>query len=111
MAEAMSRAVQTTRLGRIQIALSEALIESLKGEPLLDGVGAPIIIDGKVLLGPPKTGNMKEAREYLKDMGITEEPEEAESRVVLELAASVSKYEDDQDALLNQAALQIEKKE
>jgi hypothetical protein len=106
----MSKTTNVTRLGRIQIALSEALIESLKGEPLLDGEGNPILSEGKPLLGPPKAGILKEAREYLKDMGITEEPEEAEGRVVQAVAGSIAKYEDDQDALLNQAALQIEKK-
>ena len=34
----------------------------------------------------------------------------AEGRVVQAVAGSIAKYEDDQDALLNQAALQIEKK-
>jgi hypothetical protein len=106
----MSKTVNTTRLGRIQIALSEALIESLKGEPLVDGEGNPVIVNGKPLLGPPKAGILKEAREYLKDMGITEEPEEADGRQVIEIAASIAKYEKDQDDLLNTAALQIEQK-
>jgi hypothetical protein len=106
----MSQTISTTRLGRIQIALSEALIESLKGEPLMDGEGNPIIVGGKPLLGPPKPGILKEAREYLKDMGITQEPEEADGHQVLQIAASITKYEKDQDALLNTEALQIVQK-
>jgi hypothetical protein len=107
----MSSTVKTTRLGRLQIALSEGLIEALRGEPLLDGEGNPIVVNGKPLLGPPKAALFKEAREYLKDMGITQEPEEVEGRTVLAVADAANKYEADQDELLNQAALQIEKKE
>lgn len=105
----MSKTTNVTRLGRIQVALSEALIESLKGEPLIDSEGDPILVNGKPLLGPPKAGILKEAREYLKDMGITEEPEESEGREVHQISAAVKKYEDDQDALLN-APLLLEQK-
>lgn len=99
----MSQTIHTTRLGRIQVALSEALIEALKGEPLLDSDGAPIIIADKPLLGPPKAGILKEAREYLKDMGITEEPEEADRHNLVDVAKQVQKFEDDQDQLLIEA--------
>ena len=95
----MSKTTHVTRLGRIQIALSEALIKSLKGEPLLNSEGNPIFIDGKAILGPPKAGILKEAREYLKDMGITEEPEEA-SGAVVEVAKRIQEFEKDEDALL-----------
>jgi hypothetical protein len=100
----MARTVKTTRLGQIQTALSGALLESLKGEPLLDGEGNPIVIDGKILLTPPKASILKEAREYLTAMGITEEPEDAEGYEVHQIAGAVRKFEEDQDALLNNIA-------
>jgi hypothetical protein len=105
----MARAITTTRLGRIQIALSEALIEALKGEPILTEDGAPIILNDKPLLGPPKAGILKEAREYLKDMGVTEEPEEAEGRIVHEIAGAVKRFEADEDALLLEASKVVDK--
>lgn len=103
----MSRTVHTTRLGRLQLALSEGLLLALKGEPLFDGEGNLIMVDGKPLLGPPKPANFKEAREYLKDMGITEEPEEAEGRVVHEIANQINQYEKDEDALLLAATKEV----
>jgi hypothetical protein len=106
----MSKTVKTTRLGQIQTALGGAYLEALKGEPLRDSEGNLIVIDGKPLLGPPDARILKEAREYLKDMGITEEPEDAECHTVYEVAKAVTRFEADQDELLNQAALQIEEK-
>lgn len=99
----MARTVQTTRLGRIQVALSEALIEALKGEPMLNADGEPIMLLDKPLLSPPKPGVLKEAREYLKDMGITEEPEEVTGYTVTDVAKQVRAFEQDQDALLLEA--------
>jgi len=104
----MAKTTNTTRLGRIQIALSEGLIEALKGEPIYNAEGNPVLLGDKPLLAPPKAAILKEAREYLKDMGITEEPEEAEGRVIHEIAGRVHAYEQDQDALLNATALQIQ---
>lgn len=106
----MAQTTHTTRLGRIQIALSEAYIEALKGEPFLDPDGQLVMVNGKPLLTAPKAGILKEAREYLKDMGITEEPAEGEGRAVYEISKQVSQYEQDQDALLNATARQIEQK-
>jgi len=101
----MGATIKTTRLGRIQTALSEALLEALKGEPLVDADGAHVIVDGKLVLGPVAAGILKEAREYLKAMGITEECEDAEYRVIHEVVDYSSKYSEDQDALLNTLSL------
>jgi hypothetical protein len=106
----MAHTTKTTRLGRIQIALSEGLIEALKGEPLRDGDDNPILKeDGSPVLGPPKVGILKEAREYLKDMGITEEPEEAEGRTVHEISGAVKQFEADEDTLLLEATKEAAK--
>jgi hypothetical protein len=99
----MAKTTNVTRLGRIQIALSEAYLEALKGEPFTDTEGNLVLFEGKPLLVPPKAGILKEAREYLKDMGITEEPEEAEGREVLEVTKRIEQFEADQDALLLEA--------
>ena len=92
--------VKTTRLGLIQRALGDAIILSLKGEPLVDGDGDIIMVDGKPLLGPPKTGSLKEAREYLKDRGVTSEAEDGESYLVHEVSKAISRFDEDQDQLL-----------
>ena len=96
----MSKAVKTTRLGKIQTALSEGLIDALKGEPLYDSDGGVIMVEGKPLLGPPKPGILKEAREYLKDMGVTEEPEDVEGHTLIDIASRINQFEQDQDRLL-----------
>lgn len=89
----MSR-VKVVRLPALHGALTEAYFRALKGEPLKDAHGTPILDpDGQVQYLPPSPATLKACNEFLKNNGIDREPTEVSG--LPELAGKVRQYDDE----------------
>lgn len=101
----MAAPVHSTYMGRLHEGLCKAMLEALKGEPIMLGEGdnqRPLRHDdGSLVMTPPKASTMKEIREFLKDNGIDKEPIPATTIPQTSVTAAVlEQFHDDDDLLL-----------
>lgn len=66
---------KVTRLPALHSATVEAYFRALKGEPLVDANGTPILDEqGQIQWKPPSPALLKAVNEFLKNNGIDREP-------------------------------------
>lgn len=98
----MAAPLQATYMGRLYDGLCQAMLQALKGEPIVVGDGDEQMVlrspSGEIERTPPKAALLKEIREFLKDNGIDREPINTEA--IHEVAGAITKYDDEFDALL-----------
>lgn len=83
-------------LGAIHKATCKAMLESLKGEPLINRAGEPVLKDdGTPYLSPPSAATLRAVAEFLKQHGIDEEV--TEGSAILEVAKAARSYDDHSD--------------
>jgi hypothetical protein len=87
-----------TKLATVHDTFCDTLLDALKGEPMLNKEGEPIIVNGQVLMRKPSAATLREVREALKDHGIDEELTEGSK--ILKVADAARKYEDADDPFL-----------
>jgi hypothetical protein len=89
----MSAPVSTTYMGRLHKALCEVLLDSLRGEPLIDDQGQHLLdINGRPRYERPTPQMLREIREFLKDNGIDQEP--LDGTPVAQIASMARQYDD-----------------
>jgi len=85
-----------SELAAIHKAQCKAMLESLKGEPLLARDGTPVLKeDGTPFLTPPSAATLRAVTEFLANHGIDEEV--TEGSAILEVAKAAKKYDDGPD--------------
>lgn len=86
--------VQVTRLPKLHIAQTEAYFNALRGEPLCDANGTPILdAQGQIQWRPPSAAVLRACNEFLKNNGIDREPVDGDA--ISQLAGQIRKYDDD----------------
>lgn len=86
--------VQVTRLPSLHKAQTEAYFIALRGEPLCDANGTPILdAQGQIQWRPPSAAVLRACNEFLKNNGIDKEPVDGDE--INALAGHISKFDDD----------------
>ena len=89
----MAAPVRTTYMGKLHENLCKVMLEALKGEPLFDKKGKPVLRDGEPVMILPRAATLKEIREFLKDNGIDQEP--IEGTAIHDVKEKYLTYEDE----------------
>lgn len=92
----MAAPKKDSELAGIHKAHCKAILESLKGEPLVSRDGTPVLKeDGTPFMTPPSAATLRAVTEFLKNHGIDEEVTEGSS--IMEVAKAARSFDDHAD--------------